>query len=287
MKKITNKASKVSLAQLGNIPRTEWSISSTLASNQPQLFYFEHQGLCYDFLWSPKNTTDTLFVLFSGNAQRQNNTPPVFHRWSWTNFFPGHCLFVSDPLLNLDTELGLGWYIGTADTDATTIIAGLIDDICSRLKIDLRNVYAYGSSGGGFAALRLLNFLPTVAAISINPQTCVLNYYDRFVKKFLEVGFGGMDAQNVALMHSDRINLLASLQNLKNRRILYVQNKLDNHHLTNHMMPFCEALGVSWETNMESDSFKTLIFEHEAGHKQAETSEIFHKIMNDVIDGKI
>lgn len=92
-------AGKTSLDELRALPRSEWHEGANLPLEGPELFHSTRAGLTYDLLWSPKPGAKRLFVLFSGDAMRSKNNPPVFQRWSWAPQFPGHCLYVSDPTL--------------------------------------------------------------------------------------------------------------------------------------------------------------------------------------------
>ncbi|WP_218240971.1 hypothetical protein, partial [Pseudomonas sp. 2822-17] len=58
---------------------------------QEGLYTYKYEGFEYDFLYKPSQEK-RLFVLLSGSANRSKFTPPVFQRWSWAEYFPGHCL---------------------------------------------------------------------------------------------------------------------------------------------------------------------------------------------------
>lgn len=113
--KIPKAAGKVSLSSLSHIPQFEINDQINCDLKTPTL-YLEKEGKHrIDYLWQPNLEHDRLFVLFSGNAMRSKNDPPVFQRWSWSKHFPGSCLYVSDPSLYLSKDIGLAWYSG-ADT---------------------------------------------------------------------------------------------------------------------------------------------------------------------------
>src|SRR5690625_3858022 len=235
--------SKIDLSSLTEIPRLELPETGTLR-HDPSLYYFEHQGFHFDFLWHPKKDADMLFVLFSGDALRQKLDPPVFQRWKWARLFPGHCLYVSDPSLHLYERLGLAWYAGTTSFDPAPVIADTVTRVARQFGIDAQKVWTYGSSGGGFAALRMLKFLPAAKAICVNPQTNVLAYGAGTVEVFLRVCFERRTRDEALEEFSHRLSLLSQPDIYKSRSIIYLQNGADLHHFDDHYVPFCKALGL-------------------------------------------
>ncbi|WP_169735525.1 hypothetical protein, partial [Halomonas halodenitrificans] len=269
---IPKHAGKTSADQLDSIKCSEFA--GTVSVDTPFQYYKTVEGKVYDFLWSPKKETDKLFVFFSGDILRDKNNPPVYQRWSWAPFFPGHCVYFSDPSLKLSNDLSLAWYSGGEDFDPLCVIAGIIDDICECLNILPENVVAYGSSGGGFAAIRLLQYLQGATAVAINPQTNLDKYYKSKVKCYLERLYPSFDYNGAFDSFSKKLSLFDILGEMKGREIVYVQNLADAFHLKNHAEPFyvsCESNGVS---------LKKLFFEDERGHGVAESQAAFDEIMS-------
>lgn len=243
------------------------------------MFRFDREGFRFDLLWAPKPGAQMLFVLFSGDALREKFDPPVFQRWSWAPAFPGHCLYVADPSIHLDETLGLAWYAGTKDFDPAPTIAATVREFADAVGVPLRSVVSYGSSGGGFAALRLLGFLPDMAAVAVNPQIVVTLYRWRHVEKYLSLCFG-IDSRDDALrLFPERLSVLHYLPEIRNRRITYIQNTHDHYHLQDHFALFCSTLGVSADENPHDGSFRRLLFADERGHGGAEPEQLFRRAM--------
>ena len=271
---------KTSLAQLVGIARAGWDGSSPLPREAPvMLTHHGLDGMCYDLLWKPVPSARRLFVFFSGDALRDKNDPPVFQRWSWANLFPGHCLFISDPSLYLDPRLGLAWYAGTLNADPMQIIADLITQIATQCGIPPHEVYSYGSSGGGFAALRLLTFLPDAAAIAINPQTDINAYKSGSIYQYYKICFCGLNKSQMMEQFPNKISLLAAIDRLRGKRIVIAQNTQDQHHLDDHFKPFCAAISVPADHAPGDPRLRRILFNLSGGHTKAEDIATFQQIL--------
>lgn len=276
--------SKTPLEKLKNVVKCGWNADAPVDLNAPSLIQFEESGMRFDFLFSPKKDSDKLFVMFSGDALRQQYEPPVFQRWTWAPHFPGHCLYISDPSLFLADDLGLAWYTGTQDFDPQDVIAARIKSIADYLGISQNNIYTYGSSGGGFAAIRMQLSLPEITAIAVNPQTSIPEYDNKAAEKYFRICFDGRSRDEMREDFPERINLVKSANVLKLGKIIVAQNKIDTHHLVDHLTPLCQAMGMSVNHNPNDGRFRIFIFDHEGGHKKAETPEVFEQILKVAIN---
>ena len=282
MTRIPQFSGKTTLGDLDEIPRRPWTVDPQALAG-PCLMDFEEQGFRFDALWSPKPGAERLFVLFSGDALRSKNDPPVFQRWSWAPHFPGHCLYFSDPALYLADWLGLAWYAGTAGFDVLPPIARAIEAVLAAVGLGPDRAFAYGSSGGGFAALRLAAMMPGTGAVAINPQTVVPVYERKTTEMYLRLAFDR--GRKGALRHyPERLSLLELVPRLQQRRLIYIQNTLDPHHYEKHYLPFCAAMGAPPEANETEGGFRRLLFAHEKGHVKAETPAVFGRAMQIVQD---
>ena len=281
------RSGKVSADRLKNCEKL--TLEAFALRNIPKrltLLKFHHGCYEFDFLWSPKASSSRLFVIFSGDALRKRNNPPVFQRWRWAEYFTGHCLYVSDPALHLSTRLGLGWYSGTRDCDFLKLISVFVDGLSAGLNISPTNVYSYGSSGGGFAALRLMHTLPRANAIVINPQTSICRFEFSSVERYLKVCYGIASREQAQKNFPERLDLTAFPQFLSGRKIMFVQNKLDPHHYDSHYVPLCKAMQVEAMHDPDNPVFSQVHFEHEGGHRKAETAEIFGNLMQRIENGE-
>lgn len=269
-------ATKTGISALAQLPRVDYRSADDVRLNEPALYQCQRDGLTYDFIVSPAaHPSNELFLLFSGNMDREKMQPPVFQRWSWAKKFAGHCLFFSDPTLHLGTDFGLSWYCGTTTTDPMPVIAELALGIAGRLGIAPANLLAYGSSGGGFAALRLATLVPELSVVVINPQTDVTRYRPRLVQAYLNSCLGGIAPEEALQRFPRRFSIIENIDLLRNTRILYYQNRKDRFHINHHMRPFAKRMRLKAENDYTTRRCKLIMFDKEGGHSAAETEEIF------------
>ena len=275
---LPERSGKTSAKGLHDVSKVSGTVDDINLSEKV-LFSFEHQKHRFDFLWNPKPGAKRIFVLFSGDAQRSKNEPPVFQRWSWSDHFPGHCLYISDPSLHLNNKIGLAWYTGDSDYDPNYVIKDTIEFICRQLHISNDNITSYGSSGGGFAALRLGRVMPEINIICINPQTVITEYHQKSVERYITACFNEKDRKSALLKFPDRMSILSDTKFLKNRKVVYIQNVEDTHHYEKHYLPFCDVMNIEPGKNSCDDNINSILFSHNGGHAKAETPEVFAEAM--------
>lgn len=238
------------------------------------LFKIELFSYQYDFYLRKKANSKLLFVFLSGFADRKLLTPPVFHRWSWGTEFPGSCLYLSDPSLYRHKDLGLAWYVGDASKDAQYGCIKLIEKIRSTLNIEKKNVVLYGSSGGGFAALRMQLSEPEYASVIINPQTNLFKFSGKAeLEKFRASLFKDTPKEDFESKYEEHFDLIRHAPRLRSTRISYVQNLADVHHHKHHFLPFAEKIGLSENSSWETSNVKAFFFDDSLGHSAAEPKD--------------
>lgn len=274
---------KVALARLGHLHRIDWPAQHP-SGNERQRIQFESKGLRHDMLWAPArqpHDRSRLFVLFSGRAFRDKMDPPVFQRWSWASRFPGNCLYISDPSLWLDQSLGLAWYTGTAQHDPLPTIVETVERIARMRDIAPQDIFGYGSSGGGFTALRFASLMDGAGAVAINPQVNILDYFPGLLKPWMRHCLPGFTPKELTEKFADRVSLLPHIPKLMQRRLIYAQNRMDAHHLTKHYPVFCTAAGVGTEA-CGTGRFRRILFEEPGGHPVAENQNVFNQILKTI-----
>ena len=284
MSSIPNHSGKTPASKLKDYPVIDLN-SDTLDLSERTLITYEKSGQRYDYYFSPKPGASRLFVLFCGDALRKKNDPPVFQRWSWAKHFPGHCLYVSDPALYLDDSLGLAWYSGSESFDPLDEISDFMFDVGGRLGVSKRNTILYGSSGGGFAALRMLSMYNELCAVCINPQTSIINFERKHVEKYLKIAFSNPSRDDAYKTIKERVDVLHKADVFKNSRIIYIQNLADKHHYEEHYLPFCKEMGVESDENTEKGLFRRILFWDERGHGKAESQEAFDTVIRIIKEG--
>jgi hypothetical protein len=248
------------------------------------LYTFNINNFEYDFIYKPSNK-NRLFVMLSGNADRKRLNPPIFQRWTWARYFPGHCLYISDPTLKLHEDLGIAWYIGTKTVDILPVISEIITNVASKINVPIENIILYASSGGAYTALRLSSMVQGIITVAINPQIDVTKFSSEegLLQKFLNICFEGVESETVFKWFPERFNAMHNADMLLEQRIIYVQNILDLHHYNVHFPLFAEKMGLSMDNNFQARGIETIFFEHPGGHNKGETPEIFTEIINKVV----
>lgn len=187
-----------------------------------------------------------LFVMLSNRINRSQHSLPAFSRWTWAQQkkFPGHVLCVADPTLELHKDLGLGWYLGTAEHDATDDLAMLIRRFAEGLGIPEGKIIFWGSSGGGFSALALASRIENTTAVAINAQTDIFAYESATdIEKVRRHCFGDKPIKEIQEQYGSRINMVQAWRNNRSSRAILLQNTLDAHHYACHFTSFWESLG--------------------------------------------
>lgn len=174
--------------------------------------------------------------MLHGAKDRSINSEPFFDRWSWTDVFSGYMLSISDPTLQLDSNLALAWYGGNYDEHPLTVVVEIVKSIAKKYGISNSDIIFWGSSGGGFASMYASIDIEGASSVVFNPQTAVLDYHEKHVKNFLSSCFNINDLSNLPPSILDR--LLLNFYRIKNSssKIMVFQNINDGFHYVNHYL---------------------------------------------------
>ncbi len=173
-----------------------------------------------------------LLVCFGGAQDRGKIGLPRFEWERQLEIFDIPKLFVSDPTLDLAADLRLGWYLGSARTDAHTSIARLVSRYAQQLGVE--EIWTMGTSGGGFAAMQVGAIIPHAHVFAVNPQTDVSEYVKRFSTKAIQHVFGG----KVPPSERHRTSVLERLRSGHSlAELTILLNEEDVHHRTAHVEP--------------------------------------------------
>ncbi len=230
----------------------------------------EIAGSPYEFLFFPKEGADRLFVFFHGYFSQKTAIPPVFQRWRWAEEFPGHCLYLADPALPSSEQLYLAWFSGAKGTDHLAVYSQIINAVAARVGVPAERIWTYGSSGGGYAALRSLDFLPGANAVAVNAQTRIGRYYEKERTRFARLCYGVDKVSAIPAEYKRRISLFYPDMFAEVSSALVVQNMEDTFHVENHYHPFLEFVE---EEGL--DQISTFEFSKEGGHSAVEDGEPF------------
>lgn len=221
--------------------------------------------------------SDRLYVLFQG-AVGKNINQAIFPRITWGPWLPGDCLHISDPLILRHKDLGLSWYLGYNDLDLYERAARTIALFADKAGYD--RIYSYGSSGGGFAALKISEYLPMIA-IGLNPQIDC-SKYQPFFNAYLK---------SCGVKPGPELLQRARLSPETDSPRFIMQNILDGHHFPHHFLPFLKERGLFPKYGFSRHgNLAFLLYRGIQGHEAMENKAILRIILQFIdmcLDGRI
>lgn len=255
---------KLSLTELGNLP----AVPSTFSIET------KHGQSKFDFFYSPPPSgSSRSFVILHQAAIAPYSQLPIFHRWKWSSEINAHTITVNDPTLYLDPSIGCGWWLGKDRDGELSYLeefSEVVTTLLRKLNIPNKNLYLYGASAGGFAALRMAPIFPGSTAIVDIAQINLITYNQKeAVKAALRASnlFGDKIHSKDNIIFPDTLDLRRLYSRLKVRpRILYLQNENDPHHVEKQMIPFMNAIDYFSESiDIPSTLFATYSVRHPNG----------------------
>jgi hypothetical protein len=184
-------------------------------------------------------TGETLLVLFHGALRRERASLPSLAGYSVATELGLPTVTVSDPTLDLDARMTLGWYLGNRHCDLPAEIAGELMALCRERGYS--SILLCGSSGGGFGALATACHLDGVntRVLAFNPQTDITRYYPDASTRALWAAFGQSGPGD---FHA-RINIGELANSTESSfSVELVQNSGDRFHIRNHTAPMLDEL---------------------------------------------
>lgn len=230
----------------------------------------EYPGVTIESFFIRNESSPYLYVLFSGARDPKRHPLPKFDRWSWGEKFNASILCISDPTLELDKDLHIGWYLGTKENNYMTHIASWVSFVAQNLGISQEKVITYGSSAGGFASIMLTYHLEKSVAIAINPQLNVFRYFPRFVEAYLDCAYAGKRQQDLTTHEYARFDAIAAIQSRPKTKFILAQNIQDGFHYKNHFSQLCKALNIPNDpkkfATIRAKNITTILFDSPNGH---------------------
>lgn len=194
-----------------------------------------------------------LLVILNGKHTLTNGKLklPSFSRWSWYSELGMSMLNIEDPMLfkYKNEKLELGWFYGDYVEDYREYVAEYVRKIAAFLKVETKNIFFYGSSGGGTAAIALANKICGSIAIAINPQIYIQRH--SYAKKFEMIT--GID---LSKEKQDRIDLVSGIKANNESKYFICVNAHSMEDMCEHLMPCMEELGMrgryglNWKKNV-------------------------------------
>lgn len=173
---------------------------------------------------------------------------PFFSFLGVSNILGVPLISISDPSMQLSDKISMGWYAGNKlCNNIPKKIASILDNLANRLNASLVLV---GGSAGGFGAIKVAEYLEAEAEIFIwNPQTDIVNYFDKHVREYLEECFDGychldkeVDSDKIKehyknFLEKKEIEYVIDLNALRHNKKIYFFQNITDWHFEKHCYP--------------------------------------------------
>ncbi|MHA7276369.1 hypothetical protein [Arthrobacter sp. HLT1-21] len=142
-----------------------------------------------------------------------------------------------DPMLFMNRDISLGWYVGNRSHHYAEWLAILVEKMVAQMNVDASKIVIYASSGGGIPAIRIGTRTAGVKIYCSNIQVDVRSYYKKTFNKMIEVAYPGMGEVEVSEKFSSNLTCIDWDGDFS---LTYAQNLSDNFHFENHFLPYRE-----------------------------------------------
>jgi hypothetical protein len=220
---------------------------------------FAGKQINYDFLITARPGT-VLLCHFHGNAPRDGIVLPIITGLGVTSSIATSMFVPSDPVLTLDASLTLAWHFGCEGIHLQAITVSIVKKLQSILHAP--RVVAWGGSGGGFAAIRIVKDVPNAIALVWNPQTNIAKYNKSHVTRYLQIAFPTIAGNSSLPSNIEQFPSLCTDEFLDSYqgRILYLQERTDGHvvaHLKPFLASFCRKAPCNITDSSNFSGFAT------------------------------
>jgi hypothetical protein len=259
-----------------------------LAGLDDQVFSVTAEGFVYPLRLKVEPGADRLFVMLHGAVRRHKRALPLFARWNWGKVLKGHVLAVCDPTLYLG-RMELGWYMGTGFKHAIPGLVAIAEETRRKLGIAEDRLIFYGSSGGGFSAIKAASTLGgNGRAIAINPQIDLMKYNERHVRQLARAL--GRPRRPYDWNESPRAHTHAMVayreacERGQRPGVVVAQNTTDDVHLADHFPDFVDEVGLPREGGYDKERLVgAILFNKPGGHSAGESTELVKQICDEAI----
>lgn len=181
-----------------------------------------------------------LVVLLPGATNRNKGDVDI-QRHSWAVDIKADVLAFADPTIRPENDLTLGWFQGVFGQYGIEAIRDVIRDVIQVVGCEERDLLIFGSSGGGFGALKLGEQFPDATVAAINPQIYLYRYSRQFYERMLAVSYPGRSPGKVKEKFSDRLEVSPSVSERQGSAVVF-QNRADEAHMGRHLGQFLSGL---------------------------------------------
>ena len=219
---------------------------------------FAGKPINYDFFLTARPGT-VLLCHFHGAAPLEGIDLPMFSGFGVTSSITTSMFIPSDPVLALDRGLNLAWHFGCEGIRLQAITISIVKKLQEILQAP--RVVAWGGSGGGFAAIRVVKDVPNAISLVWNPQTNIAKYSKVFVDCYLRMAFPAIGAAGPIPSDGEQFPSLCNeaFREGYQGRILYLQERTD-WHVGAHLDPFVASFcGRALSNIAESSKFSGFV----------------------------
>ncbi|WP_235012685.1 YqiA/YcfP family alpha/beta fold hydrolase [Spiribacter roseus] len=201
-----------------------------------------------------------------------------FQRYSWGGQYNRNVLTLSDPTITSDNDLSLGWFQGSPGVFGVDAAEAMIREVLRVGNILEKDVVIFGSSGGGFAALKLAERFDAAQVIAINPQIFLYNYTKSYFNRMLKSVYPGFEENDFINKFKDRI-VVSEKSFFRTGKTFIFQNRCDEKHMKRHLGPLLKKVGnglavVESENALDLNMDSVIYYDDaERGHSPPSNSE--------------
>ncbi|MDK9687561.1 heparinase II/III family protein [Halomonas sp. LC1] len=245
------------------------------------------RGVLLSFYSSFKKNASKLAVFLPGATSRKYGEFD-FQRHSWgQDLADFDCVFFSDPSVKDSNNLTLGWFQNEESSYGIDSLKEVIVALLKKTGYTQKELFIFGSSGGGYVALKLSEYFKNALVLAINPQIYLFNYSISHYENMLRCCYEGRAASFVKKNFYERLVYTPSSFKRKNP-VFILQNISDDKHYKKHFMPLAnkrklmplEIDSVGNEevrTNLNLLTYKDDVLKHTPPNKE-DTLAVFEKI---------
>ncbi|MDR7233167.1 DUF6270 domain-containing protein [Agrococcus sp. BE272] len=185
-----------------------------------------------------------LLAHFHGATPRKPDDVPKISGIPISGGLPATLVIPSDPILDRDAAIRLGWHIGSRGLDVHSLALEVIQHV-GRISRAPR-IVAWGGSGGGYAALRIARDIDGSVAFVWNPQTSIDAYSAPAVRAFRAVA--DHERTTFAGMPSTDLTRADAWEGYRGRAMCFQEES--DWHVASHLLPIVRAVG----SDLDADS---------------------------------
>lgn len=260
------------------------NLNSLLEAN-PNILVVEKENVDFYIKLKIKNDIENLVVFSNGAINRKISNPPVFSRSSWFNDYSASCIYLDDATIH-DTNITVGWGVGTQDRHYILDYYQIILRISEILHIPSNKVIYYGSSAGGFISLMLATLHKGSLAIPNNPQVWVrLESQTSRAKNLYNEIFPGMSEKDIFSKFKERFSVIKMMEKEKYiPNMIYLLNRYSDKDYNEQYKPFINYID---KRNMaQNDNIEFIMYHSDKGHNGIYSREKTASLINNIFESK-